>query len=310
VVFAQRVVLAAALLPDALSLSVGNPRLHIGSGVRSIRMGIAVDEKSEPLKFVTLKNKAGDSAKVYTFGACVTSYVKDGNDALMVRPDAKMDGSKPISGGIPHCFPQFGPGEIQQHGFARNLDWEIAESEDGESPSILLRLKENEYTLAMWPHKFSCDYRITLAADRLSTELTVTNTGDSNFDFQAALHSYWSVSSIDAVKIGGSFSGSSFLDKTQDPPALTACKADTIQIEKETDSVYEGVSGEVSLSDAGKKSKLTLSNFGWSDTVIWNPYGDEGMGYNSFVCVESAQASKPVLLEPSAYWTAQMDVIQ
>lgn len=23
-----------------------------------------------------------------------------------MRPDAKMDGSKPISGGIPHCFPQ------------------------------------------------------------------------------------------------------------------------------------------------------------------------------------------------------------
>lgn len=34
--------------------------------------------------------------------------------------------SKPISGGIPHCFPQFGPGDMQQHGFARNLDWSIA----------------------------------------------------------------------------------------------------------------------------------------------------------------------------------------
>lgn len=34
--------------------------------------------------------------------------------------------SKPISGGIPHCFPQFGPGELQQHGFARNLSWTIA----------------------------------------------------------------------------------------------------------------------------------------------------------------------------------------
>lgn len=33
--------------------------------------------------------------------------------------------SKPISGGIPHCFPQFGPGEMQQHGFGRNLDWMV-----------------------------------------------------------------------------------------------------------------------------------------------------------------------------------------
>jgi glucose-6-phosphate 1-epimerase len=27
------------------------------------------------------------------------------------------------SGGLPHCWPQFGPGEIQVHGFARNVDW-------------------------------------------------------------------------------------------------------------------------------------------------------------------------------------------
>jgi hypothetical protein len=44
---------------------------------------------------------------------------------LYVRPDAVFDGSKPISGGVPHCFPQFGPGAMQQHGFARNLTWTV-----------------------------------------------------------------------------------------------------------------------------------------------------------------------------------------
>ena len=29
------------------------------------------------------------------------------------------------AGGIPHCFPQFGPGAMQQHGFARNVDCEL-----------------------------------------------------------------------------------------------------------------------------------------------------------------------------------------
>lgn len=46
-----------------------------------------------------------------------------------------------------------------------------------------------------------------------------------------------------------------------------------------------------------------------SDTVVWNPYGDENMGYDSFVCVESAQASAPVVLAPSEYWTGAMEVI-
>ena len=69
------------------------------------------------LKTITLTNQAtGDTATMYTFGACVTSYIAGGVETLKVRPDAKLDGSKPISGGIPHCFPQFGPGAIQQHG--------------------------------------------------------------------------------------------------------------------------------------------------------------------------------------------------
>ena len=32
-----------------------------------------------------------------------------------------------------------------------------------------------------------------------------------------------------------------------------------------------------------------LNTAGWEDTVLWNPYGDEGMGYNNFVCVESVK---------------------
>ena len=41
-----------------------------------------------------------------------------------------MDGSKPISGGLSHCWPQFGPGEIQQHGFARNVNWSVKSMTD------------------------------------------------------------------------------------------------------------------------------------------------------------------------------------
>lgn len=61
-------------------------------------------------------------------------------------PNAQFDKSKPISGGIPHCFPQFGPGEMQQHGFARNLDWEVASTSadvnpDDPEPCVELVLK-------------------------------------------------------------------------------------------------------------------------------------------------------------------------
>ena len=61
------------------------------------------------------------------------SFVKNGRDVLFVRPDAVFDKSKPISGGLPHCWPQFGPGDLQTHGFARNVDWALTDTTEGDS---------------------------------------------------------------------------------------------------------------------------------------------------------------------------------
>ena len=262
------------------------------------------------LKTCELKNSAGDSAVVYPFGACVTSYVKGGTDYLCARrPDAKLDGSKPISGGIPHCFPQFGPGAIQQHGFARNLDWDIEEQTDDK---IVFSLSENDYTMEMWPHQFNAKYTVALKDDSLDTEFTVTNTGSKPFDFTAALHTYWSVSGIKNIKIKSpAFNGATYLDKMQSPPKDVQSSTDTaFTISEEVDQVYAGVSGDVVLEDWGRSRPLTISNqLGWSDTVLWNPFGNEGMGYDSFVCVESAQAATPVILQPGEYWTGAMKVV-
>ncbi len=50
--------------------------------------------------------------QVYLYGAVVASWTQpSGDEVLYVRPDAKFDKSKPISGGIPHCFPQVLPFE-------------------------------------------------------------------------------------------------------------------------------------------------------------------------------------------------------
>ena len=296
---------AAFMLPMA-----GRPpaaaRERGGALVMGAEMGT-----SAGLKTATLTNAAGHSATVYTFGACVTSYVVDGDDKLAVRPDAKLDGSKPISGGIPFCFPQFGPGAIQQHGFARNCEWEVGALTDGDEPSITLTLKDNDYTRGMWDHAFTCEYTVTLAPTALETAFKVTNTGGAPFDFTAALHSYWSVSSISNLKIASpALEGAIYLDKTASPPAKTTQPSAEIAISAETDSVYAGVTGDVRLIDAGKKSTLTISNSeGWEDTVVWNPYGDEGMGYDSFVCVESAKAAEPVTLGAGKSWVGRMAAI-
>jgi glucose-6-phosphate 1-epimerase len=68
---------------------------------------VAVTEGEGGLPKVVLTHACGSSAEVYLFGACITSWKQpSGDEILYVRPDAVFTGVKPISGGIPHCFPQ------------------------------------------------------------------------------------------------------------------------------------------------------------------------------------------------------------
>jgi hypothetical protein len=66
---------------------------------------------ADGLEYVKLVHPdTGASSEIYLFGGVVTSYVDaDGTEFIAVRPDAKMDGSKPISGGLSHCWPQVRP---------------------------------------------------------------------------------------------------------------------------------------------------------------------------------------------------------
>lgn len=69
--------------------------------------GAGLMTNDEGLEYVKLVHPNGSSSEVYLFGGDVTSYKDaDGVEYIAVRPDAKMDGSKPISGGLSHCWPQ------------------------------------------------------------------------------------------------------------------------------------------------------------------------------------------------------------
>ena len=256
------------------------------------------------LEYVQLVHpESGATSQVYLYGGCVTSYVYDDTEFIAVRPDAKMDGSKPISGGLSHCWPQFGPGAIQQHGFARNVEWKVESMSD---TTVELLLEPNDYTRDMWDHDFLCRFTVDLKADQLDTNMSVENKGTDPFDFQAALHSYFTVSSLDNLEIAGSFAGQEFLNKlVGDEGEMQTEDRDVITIVEEYDRVYKGVNDPV-LKDSGTGKTLeVLNSQGWTDTVLWNPYGDEGMGYNNFVCVESVKFD-PVTLEGGSTWEGVM----
>lgn len=271
----------------------------------------ATQTSDEGLSYVTLTSPSGSSTStIYTLGACVTSYVSSGAEFLKVRPDAKMDGSKPISGGLAFCWPQFGPDagleglSLQQHGFARNVDWAVQSvSED----SVTMVLEPNDYTKGMWDKAFSCTYTVKVTDLALETEFKVKNNGEEAFNQQAALHSYFDVSSLKNLCIQGSFKGKTYIDK-MDGGAKKTEEQNALTISKETDSVYMGVN-DPAIVDTGKGKKLFIvTEAGWEDCVVWNPHGNEGMGYDNFVCAESVKF-EPVSVGAGAEWVGKMKLV-
>ncbi|CEM12673.1 unnamed protein product [Vitrella brassicaformis CCMP3155] len=267
----------------------------------------------QALKRVLLKHPSGSEATVYPFGATLTSFrTFDGEEVIAVRKDAKMDGSKAISGGIPHCFPQFGPGELPQHGFARNMEWRIKELSDEftRNAYVTLELTDNDETRKIWDKSFSLEYTVTLRDVALSTDLRVRNLDHTaHMEFTAALHSYWNVSSLANVEVVGAFKGARVIDRQQSPHVEGTEDEYVLRITEPTDKMYCNLPGEVVIKDTGYNRMLSVkSPTGFEDVVLWSPYGDESMGFDDFLCVENAAASSKVTVPPLDEWRASMRV--
>ncbi|KAF5752990.1 putative glucose-6-phosphate 1-epimerase [Tripterygium wilfordii] len=283
------------------------PSMAIASGNASTS-GVRVTEGEGNLPKVVLSSPNGSEAEIYLYGGCITSWkVPSGKDLLFVRPDAVFNKKKPISGGLPHCFPQFGPGQIQQHGFARNMDWSILDSKDVDgNPAVTLELKDGPYSRAMWDFGFQALYKVILNSKSITTELIITNTDNKPFSFSSALHSYFRAS-VTGASVRG-LKGCKTLNKDPDPtnPLEGKEERDVVTFPGFVDCVYLGAPDEVHL-DNGLGDVITIRNTNWSDAVLWNPYLQMEACYKDFVCVENAKIGN-VQLEPEQSWTATQHI--
>ena len=89
---------------------------------------------------------ASTSCSVRRYGATVVSWKVQGQENLFVSSQAVLDGSKAIRGGIPVCFPSFGPWEFgAQHGFARTSNnWKV------EGEGVAVDKETGDATVRQW----------------------------------------------------------------------------------------------------------------------------------------------------------------
>ena len=116
------------------------------------------------------------------------------------------------------------------------------------------------------------------------------------------------LSDIRAAAVRG-LKGATYLDKVvsaTDPPSKQETR-DVVTFDGPVDSVYLGAGGGVVELDVGTGAAVAIASKAWEDVVVWNPWTSMEACYESFACVENAQAGKPVSLAPGKSWTASAD---
>ncbi|HER20376.1 MAG TPA: D-hexose-6-phosphate mutarotase, partial [Chromatiales bacterium] len=163
--------------------------------------------RRDRLDMVELSNAAG-STVITTLGATVLSYIPAGGDeTIWVSDTACYDGSRPVRGGIPVCWPWFGAhpddASLPAHGFARHAYWDLVAVESGDRSSLArFRLESDRETLRHWPHPFRLELVVTLG-DALRLELQAHNPGTETWTISEALHSYFRVTDARRLTVSG-----------------------------------------------------------------------------------------------------------
>ncbi|HVV48789.1 MAG TPA: D-hexose-6-phosphate mutarotase [Polyangia bacterium] len=254
---------------------------------------------------------AAATAAMALQGAQVLSFVpRGGRDWLWVSERARWAAGTALRGGIPICFPWFGPHPTERafpaHGFARTRPWRLVATDgDGDGARLELGLTADAATEALFPHRFEARLTVTVGAD-LTLAFEAANAGAAPFAFEVALHSYFAVADVAAAAIDG-LAGCAFVDKVAGGARRREGEA-PVRIAGEVDRVYDA-GGPVTLVDPAGGRALRIETAGGGSTVVWNPapakaaaLGDLAPdGWRRFVCVESgAVGDRRITLAPGA----------
>ncbi|WP_437891185.1 D-hexose-6-phosphate mutarotase [Phytobacter sp. V91] len=236
-------------------------------------------------------------ASVALQGAHLLSWKPVGEEeVLWLSANTPFKHGVALRGGVPICWPWFGPAAqpgLPAHGFARNLPWTLkAHNEDDNGVVLTFELQSSDESRKFWAHDFTLLARFKLAK---TCEIELEAHGE--FETLSALHTYFNVGDISAVKVSGL--GDRFIDKVND--AKEDVLTDGVQtFPDRTDRVYLNPEACSVIKDGALNRSIEVIHHHHFNVVGWNPgpalsasmadMPDDG--YKTFVCVESACATK------------------
>lgn len=248
-------------------------------------------------------------------GQILTFRPVRGKEVLWRSQNSLYEIGKPIRGGIPVCWPWFGPhpAEASQppHGFARIQTWQVdsVTQDDQGRTCLTLFLEDGDPTRRLWPHAFRLELSVRVGSD-LQVTLTVRNPGQQPLRCATALHTYFAISDIRRISIAG-LKDRVCIDKMlrnerrPDPRKV-------VVFNEETDRIYIDSPDTCTILDPDWGRRIIVAKEGSRSTVVWNPWIMKASRMSDFgadewphmVCVETANVfDDEVCIAPAAAHT-------
>lgn len=246
-------------------------------------------------------------ANIFLHGAQLTHWKPAGIDPVIFLSEKSGYGEgKAIRGGVPICFPWFGPREGESaHGFVRNQTWELTEvtAQSNGAIRVVLSTASTPESLKRWAYTFRARM-IYVVGKTLEISLEVENPGTERFTYSEALHTYFVVGDVHRTRVAG-LDGTDYRD-FPDRTKITRQEGD-IEFTCETDRVYINTSATCVLEDLSMSRRIIVEKSGSDSTTVWNPwiaksaalpdFGDDE--WKRMVCIETVNAfENSVNLEP------------
>jgi len=251
-------------------------------------------------------NNKNAFAVISVYGAQILSFVPRDEqvDLLFLSNKALYEEGKAIRGGIPVCWPWFGPDpkglQRPNHGFVRNQLWTLSETATTDTETkISLQFSERQNNEKTWKQPFRLNLEINISKI-LTLQLITRNTGDKPFSVTQAFHSYLQVGDIRKAQVSG-LEGCSYFDKLDQGREKN--QTGVVTIAEEVDRIYENIENHLVLIDPVNHRRVEIKSENCRTGVVWNPWQKKmddlaDDDYQRFVCVETGNMAFDVVQVP------------
>jgi galactose mutarotase-like enzyme len=245
-------------------------------------------------------------------GGIITSWCVQGQELLYLDAERFANPSLTVRGGIPILFPICGNlpdnsytynGQdytLKQHGFARDLPWEVTDSVTQARASLTLVLNSNEQTRAVYPFECQLAFTYQLLGNSLEIRQRYTNYSTEQMPFSTGLHPYFRT--LDKTQLKFEIPATQFQD--QQTKTIYPFTGNFDFNNDEIDVAFRQLGDcSATATDSSRQLQLQLS---WDNTystlVFWTVKGKD------FYCLEPWSAPRNALntgehlihLEPGA----------